>query len=363
MTNHLPSNPQNPAAPLGLSQHKDVKTINSRSQEYQFAQVCRMSEGSILLYDQYVGEAKRKISDEHREKLHQAEKFGNDITQQSRKKIRRILHGWLYPIHSPHLRDLAPHHPKRPLITFVTLTLVARQMHDDNWVKRNMLNVFLQWLRDAHDITNYFWRAEKQKNGNIHFHILTDKAISWRSIRTEWNSILMRHGYIDKYREEQEKHHANGFKFRPELAAKWPREAQLKAYHYGKSTNWTDPNSTDIHKLTKIKNVTAYVIKYCAKAESEENRVEGRKWSCSESLTNLNYYSEYLENDTWEMLKQIESEGIAEIKREDNYTMYIVNVPKLLENYPSIWLRFHQHHLRQFYTLYPLSDSPPPPPV
>ena len=346
------SQPEAPQ-PLGLSPLKDLKTANSRATESDFLQCARFSEGSILVYDQYVGSQKRTISDEHREKLQSAEKFGGDITPNTRKKIRRILHGWLYPIHSPHLRDLASHHKKRPLITFVTLTLVAPQKHDDNWIKRNMLNTFLQWMRDSEGITNYLWRAEKQQNNNIHFHILVDKAISWRSIRTEWNRIQMQHGYINDYREAQQSWHKNGFRPRPELYKSWPHEAQLKAYLHGVGTNWTDPNSTDIHQLHKIKNVTAYVIKYCAKAEQEGLKVDGRKWSCSQSLTDLKYYTEYLENDTWEMLKDIESQGIAEIKREDNYTLYIIDVVPLLEKYPSIWLRFHRHHLHQFYILYP----------
>ena len=193
MTNHPPNSPRDRQETLGLSPHKDLKTANSRATQQDFLQCARFNESSILLYDSYVGDQKRTISDEHKAKLIEADKFGGDITQQTRKKIRKILHCWLFPIHSPHLREQASHHPKRPLITFVTLTLVAKQMHDDNWVKRNMLNTFLQWLRDSEGIENYLWRAEKQKNGNIHFHILIDRAISWRSIRTEWNSIQMRH--------------------------------------------------------------------------------------------------------------------------------------------------------------------------
>ena len=42
-------------------------------------------------------------------------------------------------------------------------------------------------------------------------------------------------------------------------------EYNLKRFEYGKKTNWSDPNTTDIHSVYKINNLAAYLSKYMAK--------------------------------------------------------------------------------------------------
>ncbi len=86
--------------------------------------------------------------------------------------------------------------------TFVTLTLPSRQVHDDNEIKRKMLDYFIKIAVRKWDVKHYFWRAEPQSNGNIHFHLLFDSFIDWKLIRGNWNRILKRFGYIEAYRKK-----------------------------------------------------------------------------------------------------------------------------------------------------------------
>ncbi len=117
-------------------------------------------------------------------------------------------------------------------LNFITLTLSSKQKHSDNIIKSVLLNQFLTELRAKHNCTNYLWRAESQRNGNIHFHIVTDVFIPWRVLRTDWNRIQEKLGYVSAFTEK---------------------------------TGKSDPNSTDVHSINQVKNLSAYLAKYCTK--------------------------------------------------------------------------------------------------
>lgn len=117
-------------------------------------------------------------------------------------------------------------------VNFLTLTLSAPQVHDDNVIKKKLLNNFLVQLRSKWNVKHYIWRAESQSNGNIHFHICCDKYIPWWEMRATWNKIQNNLGYIDRFEEK-----------------------------FGHR----DPNSTDVHKVKKIRNLGGYLSKEIAK--------------------------------------------------------------------------------------------------
>jgi len=125
-------------------------------------------------------------------------------------------------------------------IGFITLTLSAPQMHDDNTIKSKLLHQFFVEARKRWGVKHYIWKAEKEKNGRIHFHITTDQFIPWRELRDVWNRLQNKLGYVD---------------------------------HYAASHGHHDPNSTDVHSVRKIKNLAAYLAKYLAKNEKNNTKV------------------------------------------------------------------------------------------
>jgi hypothetical protein len=156
-------------------------------------------------------------------------------------------------------------------IAFITLTLPAVQVHSDNEIKRECLNQFLINAKRLWDVEKYVWRAERQVNGNIHFHIIVDKFIPWHEIRGLWNRLIGKLGYLDIYRKNMQAFHKDGFKVRKDLLDKWSYTNQLKAYKQGVADRWSNPNSTDIHSVRFINNVGAYVTKYMTKNETLRN--------------------------------------------------------------------------------------------
>lgn len=128
-------------------------------------------------------------------------------------------------------------------LAFFTLTLPSKQKHTDNKIKSEALQPFITYARNRWGMKNYLWRAEAQKNGNIHFHFTTDIFIHHAELNRIWNLQLLKLGYIG-----------------------------------GKP-------STEIHTVRKVKNLGAYLAKYMSKNDDERRKIIGKLWACSVSLS------------------------------------------------------------------------------
>lgn len=149
-------------------------------------------------------------------------------------------------------------------IAFITLTLPDTDTRVTNAVfQRSLLNPFLVYLRKYHQLKNYVWKMEFQENGKLHCHITIDTFVHWRDIRKAWNRVLRNNGFLSKF----ERAHGH-----------------------------SDPNSTDIHSIRKVRNLAAYLAKYMAKNKelsiTHEGKeywftpvIDGRIWSCNYELS------------------------------------------------------------------------------
>lgn len=149
--------------------------------------------------------------------------------------------------------------------SFITLTLPSKQMHSDTFIKKSCLNQLFVELRAFYDFKNYVWKAELQKNENIHFHIITDSYIDYQALRRRWNRILEKHGYVSAY---SEKMNSLSFADYHKLRNKYSEcaiEKSSSAYYKGRSDNWKNPNSVDIKSVRNKKNLAAYLGKYVSK--------------------------------------------------------------------------------------------------
>lgn len=182
-------------------------------------------------------------------------------------------------------------------LAFVTLTLPSKQIHSDNEIKSKILNQFLIEIKKSYNVKNYIWRAEKQKNGNLHFHLLVDRFIPYQELRDRWNRVVEKLGYVSRYRQEQINWHSNGFRLRSSLIKTWSAKKQFDAYTRNSKIHWNSPNSTDIHSIRKINNVKEYFAKYLTKNEVLELTKlnenidlmvqKGRIWGCNQELSKI----------------------------------------------------------------------------
>jgi len=221
----------------------------------------------------------------------------NELSKKSKNRLRDTL-SWLVQCSAKRNVKLAGGISISNFqISFVTLTLPVKQMHSHKEIKSRCLNLFLQNFRNKFGVKNYIWKAELQKNGNIHFHLSFDKPIHYMVIRKYWNNAIEKLGYVSAYASVMSE-------LTFEQYCYWQKQsgeknlAKLKGrFNYGKSTNWSSPNTTDIKNVKNIKNWASYMAKYMAKDPADKNKsgpiadalaeLTGRLWFCSESLSRL----------------------------------------------------------------------------
>src|SRR3990172_1533152 len=292
--------------------------------------------------------------------LNSSRQGGKNLSKQAKKRLKLAIEYFLL-INKPQNGKSGysgQHYQKQ--ITFITLTLPSKQIHTDNVIKSKCLNQLLIEMSRYHKVEQYIWRAEKQKNGNIHFHILADRYIIWSDVRNRWNRIVNKLGYVGRYKDEQMKFHENGFQVRSELLQKWSLEHQKKAYERGKRLNWNDPNSTDIHSIYGITNIKSYLTKYLTKEEGtqeppinpEEESQEhiGRTWAASTVLGNIKGASAHIDSELEEHLKNIEKHFPTKIYKSDYFTVIDITLEDLqtLACLPLIEL-FYRYMLDKFH--------------
>lgn len=194
-------------------------------------------------------------------------------------------------------------------MSFVTLTLPSKQSHSDKYIKANYLNQFLVELRKHYSCTNFVWKAELQKNDNIHFHLILDKYVDYQALRRRWNRILDKGGYVKAYSNKMNKLTASSyFKMRQDNCIKHNKKYHTdysitfqdahKAYSKGIASNWRNPNSVDVKSVFGEKDLAVYLSKYVCKnddnviysdAEIKRQTGFGRSWSRSYSLVDMCY--------------------------------------------------------------------------
>lgn len=187
-------------------------------------------------------------------------------------------------------------------VNFITLTLPTPQGDiTDKQIKSQVLDVWLKAAKRRFGLRSYMWRAERQKNGNLHFHIITDTYIPYDQLRDTWNQRLNRLQFIDKFEKKHGHRH---------------------------------PNSTDVHSINNVKNLAAYFIKYFSKTETTaetcrpvcpwtkaafppkprkrgprfqyiptlaETRIDGKVWDCSRNLKHKGNCELFFETDALDM--------------------------------------------------------------
>jgi len=224
-------------------------------------------------------------------------------------------------------------------IAFITLTLPSQQIHDDNVIKRTCLNSFLLELQKYYGVKNYVWRAEKQKNGSIHFHVIVDKFINWNELRNRWNRIVNKLGYVDRYREKMKEFYKDGFVLRNDLIKNWSEVKQKRAYKANLETGYNNPNSTDIHSIKKIRNLTHYFIKYLTKNETppilpspnpeDYIKQKGRIWGSSKNLQNIKGARISVDWELEAEIKSISESKNVKVYSSDYFSVISVNFSRL----------------------------------
>jgi len=234
---------------IGLYLHKDYNNLSRTSTPINY-RLISLNPSSVVVYSQSEGYPVRPIERKTIEKMKKSKKFKGNLSDTSKRKVQSIANNLFSSILSFNSNCNIIGESSSNYLSFATLTLSATQYHSDEEIKRNLLNDFLIQIKRKFQVEHYIWIAESQKNGNIHFHLILDRYINWKSFRNLWNKIQSKYLYIDLF--------------------------ELKNGH-------RNPNSTDIKAIKFINMLGAYLTKYVSK-DSKYRKIIGRLWSCSRKL-------------------------------------------------------------------------------
>lgn len=168
---------------------------------------------------------------------------------------------------------------------FITLTLPSTQQHEDTEITKRCFAPFLDRCRKIGILQNYVWRAEKQKNGNIHYHVLTDTFCQYSLIRNLWLLCVDKLGYVKAFTEKFNKMTLDQYTKLPFNSKRTMQEIS-RAYANGVRTKWKFPPAVTVDYIQDEKELQHYLSKYVSKDDTAEgNIVKGRVWSASQSVS------------------------------------------------------------------------------
>jgi uncharacterized phage-like protein YoqJ len=184
-------------------------------------------------------------------------------------------------------------------LALLTTTLSAPQERiTDREIKEHLLAPYLRKLK-KYGLTNYIWKAERQRNGNLHFHIFIDCFIDHTDARNIWNRIQSKFHFI--------------------------RNFQSKFGH-------SNPNSTDIKPIENGNKAVAYMLKYMVKSVDKNNQLEvgrpaeksdtGKTWDCTTNLKERNDTADFATNEEFENLENNWHGGNLKKLEKDYATIY-----------------------------------------
>lgn len=221
------------------------------------------------------------------------------LSKQSQKKIRTAI-DWLVAAASPKTITCSETGQQFSFkINFITLTLPAFGSHITvNNFYKELVHPFLAYCRKYFKLNNYVWKIELQDNGNPHLHLTSDTYIHWKRIRSCWNRILLRKQVLPLYTAKHAHLSFADYLSLYPVSKLVSLQQRQQAYDYGVSTNWADPNTTDVHAVKGLKDIAAYLCKYMAKDLvkintllnddlSETKTMRFRSWGCNQELSSM----------------------------------------------------------------------------
>src|SRR5574344_1501208 len=128
--------------------------------------------------------------------------YSGEITEGGKKRMKRCLLLWSEALELYNHKYRHETRGNERKLVFLTLTLSAVQVHPDQEIKSKILKPFMRWMREIRGCTNYIWKAEVQKNGNIHFHVIVDQFVNKDKIRAKWNECQDNLGYFERYQRK-----------------------------------------------------------------------------------------------------------------------------------------------------------------
>lgn len=301
------------------------------SSQYIFLPKISLSPDRIVMYNEVVNVSKcghtydeairknqtsirRNVSNGHKKML--VKQFHNfEISDNAYRNLKQKIN-WLYYLSKA--RYIKTYSHKKIFnfkIGFITFTLPSKQQHPTTVITSECFNQCLTELRQRTGMENYVWRLEFQKNGNVHYHLVTDTYLDYFFVQKIWNRCLEKLGYVSTYSDKMSKLTLMQYVNLRNKKSEVSFNDCAKAYARGKIEKWRNPNSVDVKSCTSGKAIANYISKYFAKTDktgvkcnaldTAENSSALRLWFCSRSLSKLKTFNEYHEATEYDLFSVV----------------------------------------------------------
>lgn len=262
----------------------------------------RFSSNKIVVYRSYRNN-KISLHQEEQAKVNfEKKEYNGYLSRATKSYITKILDNWFLTVRHFNIHMALPAKQRQKQMVFFTLTLPSKQIHTDNEIKRQVLNKFIIKCQRKGLFDQWFWRAEKQKNGNIHFHFLIDSYFDKKQLQTVWNECLEPLGYINEFE---------------------------------KKYNHRNPPTTQIQVVPSGQNIIDYVIKYVGKNEGTD-KVLGRIWGMSDKLRNLKSYVEDIADTDEKLINDYIEQDNKNVYQDENCMVVMVQFEKRFDYYKRL---------------------------
>jgi hypothetical protein len=253
---------------------------------------------------------------------------GGVMTDPVAKRLKSMLNVWLTGIFNEKERLKQFGQTTKVYPVFLTLTLSKMQVHDDNFIKRELLMRYIETLKSKYGVINYYWRAEKKLDKRIHFHLIIDKFVHWKQLRQEWN-----------YQQSKYEYHNPIIIGSSDLGC----------------------NSIDVDKINSGEACANYVTKYVCKSEDEQPII-GRIWGCSTALHALKPCVVVADANMLQSFVKIVNSPLVYVKKEDTYSIITFKNKNTLKTVSyelhKIWCSHCENYYRNLYFGSPIVQPP-----
>lgn len=257
---------------------------------------------SIVVYPDQTGRRSSTLS-RLKPNFHEKKAYSGRVTAGVRKRLTKAVNLMLQVSKGAWKQNHAMGYIQYHRISFITLkitgveNITAREAYD------SCLSHFLDWLRRTAGVKLFVWKAELTRAHQVHYHITCPDMISHVDIRQKWNSFLRAAGYLDQYAGEHGHYNANSTDIHSvndiENLSSYMVKALTESIAEAEKIKQTRPGKT------KLVNIGAEMAKDC----QNEEGTDGKIWGCSEVLAAAHYVAFHMSYRHREYIERLESEG------------------------------------------------------
>jgi hypothetical protein len=211
-----------------------------------------------------------------------------DLSDNAKKRFKKCCAS-LFDIAT--LSKLTGKRKKRVRFVFTTLTLPFGKISD--YAAKRAFSRTLDKLKKYKFITEYVWRAEVQKRGALHFHMISTRYIPRERLRRIWSNALRATGEMDGFKEK-----------------------------YGMKDN----QGVNIKEVYSTEGAVKYIQKYLSKDSQGKRAIQGRQWGASDGLRNfkpldLPVYTDDGEKSKWHKTAHLLRRALQAMEQAHCYEM------------------------------------------